>query len=402
MVAELGSSSLYAARFRECAARALLLPRRDPKRRTPLWQQRQRSAQLLAVAGRYEQFPITLEAMRECVQDVYDLPGLRELMSDVARPEGAGGRAGHARPIALRAQPAVRLRRDVPLRDRCAAGRASGRGAVAGLHAARRAAGLGGDPGTARPGGAGRDRGVAAAAGPGPARPRRRGRGGPAAFPRRPDHRGGRGPRGAARVAGRAGRGPPGDPGADRWRAALAGHRGRRPGARRARCRAAGRRAGNVHRAGARPAGRPGAALRPHARAVPGRRLRHPVRARRGGGGRRAGPAGRGGPAGARGAAPARARWMRRADRDRSRAWSTATPRCCAGCGGRRWPGCGPRSSRSSSAHWAGSCPAGRGCRRRPRAGGAAGCVGRRGRRTCWGWSSSWPGHRCRPARWSR
>ena len=83
VVGELGSSSLYAARFRECAARALLLPRRDPKRRTPLWQQRQRSAQLLAVAGRYEQFPITLEAMRECVQDVYDLPGLRELMSDV-------------------------------------------------------------------------------------------------------------------------------------------------------------------------------------------------------------------------------------------------------------------------------------------------------------------------------
>ncbi|WP_338051219.1 ATP-dependent helicase [Pseudonocardia acidicola] len=83
VVAELGGSSLFASRFRECAARALLLPRRDPKRRSPLWQQRQRSAQLLAVAGRYEQFPVTLEAMRECVQDVYDLPGLRELMSDV-------------------------------------------------------------------------------------------------------------------------------------------------------------------------------------------------------------------------------------------------------------------------------------------------------------------------------
>ena len=84
VVAELGGSATFAARFRECAARALLLPRRDPRRRTPLWQQRQRSAQLLAVAGRYEQFPITLEAMRECVQDVYDLPGLRELMSEVA------------------------------------------------------------------------------------------------------------------------------------------------------------------------------------------------------------------------------------------------------------------------------------------------------------------------------
>ncbi|MHA6793366.1 ATP-dependent helicase [Pseudonocardia bannensis] len=83
VVAELGNSSLFASRFRECAARALLLPRRDPKRRSPLWQQRQRSAQLLAVAGKYEQFPVTLEAMRECVQDVYDLPGLRDLMSEV-------------------------------------------------------------------------------------------------------------------------------------------------------------------------------------------------------------------------------------------------------------------------------------------------------------------------------
>jgi ATP-dependent helicase Lhr and Lhr-like helicase len=83
VVAELGGSSLYASRFRECAARSLLLPRRDPRRRTPLWQQRQRASQLLAVAGRYEQFPVTLEAMRECVQDVYDLPGLRELMADV-------------------------------------------------------------------------------------------------------------------------------------------------------------------------------------------------------------------------------------------------------------------------------------------------------------------------------
>ena len=83
VVAEVGGSALFASRFRECAARALLLPRRDPRRRTPLWQQRQRAAQLLAVAARYEQFPIVLEAMRECLQDVYDVPGLRELMSDV-------------------------------------------------------------------------------------------------------------------------------------------------------------------------------------------------------------------------------------------------------------------------------------------------------------------------------
>ncbi|MEO7195273.1 MAG: ATP-dependent helicase [Pseudonocardiaceae bacterium] len=80
---EVGASALFASRFRECAARSLLLPRRDPRRRTPLWQQRQRSAQLLRVASKYEQFPVVLEAMRECLQDVYDLPGLRELMSQV-------------------------------------------------------------------------------------------------------------------------------------------------------------------------------------------------------------------------------------------------------------------------------------------------------------------------------
>ena len=83
VIAEVSASALFASRFRECAARSLLLPRRDPGRRTPLWQQRQRSAQLLTVASKYEQFPVVLEAMRECLQDVYDLPGLCELMSEV-------------------------------------------------------------------------------------------------------------------------------------------------------------------------------------------------------------------------------------------------------------------------------------------------------------------------------
>ncbi|HWE90682.1 MAG TPA: ATP-dependent helicase [Pseudonocardiaceae bacterium] len=83
VVNEVGTSALFAARFRECAARSLLLPRRDPHRRMPLWQQRQRSAQLLSVASQYERFPVVLEAMRECLQDVYDVPGLRELMTDV-------------------------------------------------------------------------------------------------------------------------------------------------------------------------------------------------------------------------------------------------------------------------------------------------------------------------------
>ncbi|HQR28516.1 MAG TPA: DEAD/DEAH box helicase, partial [Nocardioides sp.] len=85
--AEVGGSALFAARFRECAARALLLPRRDPGRRSPLWQQRQRSAQLLEVAARYPSFPIVLEAVRECLQDVYDLPALTALMRRVERRE---------------------------------------------------------------------------------------------------------------------------------------------------------------------------------------------------------------------------------------------------------------------------------------------------------------------------
>ncbi|MCV2488412.1 ATP-dependent helicase [Geodermatophilus sp. YIM 151500] len=83
VTAEVGNSALFASRFRECAARALLLPRRDPRKRTPLWQQRQRAAQLLAVASDFASFPITLEAAREVLQDVYDVPGLVELMRDV-------------------------------------------------------------------------------------------------------------------------------------------------------------------------------------------------------------------------------------------------------------------------------------------------------------------------------
>ncbi|MFI7495786.1 DEAD/DEAH box helicase [Kocuria sp. M4R2S49] len=82
---EVGGSALFASRFRECAARALLLPRRDPGRRSPLWQQRQRSAQLLDVARKYPQFPIILETIRECLQDVYDLPALKELHRAVER-----------------------------------------------------------------------------------------------------------------------------------------------------------------------------------------------------------------------------------------------------------------------------------------------------------------------------
>ncbi|MGW2229521.1 ATP-dependent helicase [Streptomyces formicae] len=80
---QVGGSALFASRFRECAARALLLPRRSPGKRTPLWQQRQRAAQLLEVASEFGSFPIVLEAVRECLQDVFDVPGLTELMGDI-------------------------------------------------------------------------------------------------------------------------------------------------------------------------------------------------------------------------------------------------------------------------------------------------------------------------------
>ena len=80
---QIGGSALFAGRFRECAARALLLPRRRPGRRSPLWQQRQRSAHLLEVAARFPDFPIVLEAVRECLQDVFDMPALRGLLGDI-------------------------------------------------------------------------------------------------------------------------------------------------------------------------------------------------------------------------------------------------------------------------------------------------------------------------------
>ncbi len=85
VTANLGGSALFASRFRECAARALLLPRRHPGKRQALWQQRMRSAQLLEVASGFPTFPIVLEAVRECLQDVFDVPGLKDLMARIDR-----------------------------------------------------------------------------------------------------------------------------------------------------------------------------------------------------------------------------------------------------------------------------------------------------------------------------
>ncbi len=87
VVENVGGSALFASRFRENAARALLLPRRRPGTRTPLWQQRQRSADLLAVASRYGSFPILVETYRECLSDVFDLEALRDVLGAVERRE---------------------------------------------------------------------------------------------------------------------------------------------------------------------------------------------------------------------------------------------------------------------------------------------------------------------------
>jgi ATP-dependent Lhr-like helicase len=83
VVQALPQTAMFASTFRESAARALLLPRRRPGQRTPLWQQRQRSADLLAEASKYPDFPILLETTRECLQDVFDVPALREVMTDL-------------------------------------------------------------------------------------------------------------------------------------------------------------------------------------------------------------------------------------------------------------------------------------------------------------------------------
>src|SRR5262249_55857398 len=87
VVRSLGETSLFAARFRENAARALLLPRRHPGRRSPLWATRKRAADLLAVASRYGSFPLILETYRECLRDVFDLAGLTEILRQIKAGE---------------------------------------------------------------------------------------------------------------------------------------------------------------------------------------------------------------------------------------------------------------------------------------------------------------------------
>ena len=87
VVQEVGQTALFGARFRENAARALLIPRRRPGQRTPLWQQRLKAQSLLEVARPYGSFPIVLETYRECLQDVFDLPALRGILRGLSTRE---------------------------------------------------------------------------------------------------------------------------------------------------------------------------------------------------------------------------------------------------------------------------------------------------------------------------
>jgi ATP-dependent Lhr-like helicase len=83
VVRQLGATALFAAKFRENAARSLLLPKRRPGTRAPLWQQRKRAADLLAVASRYGSFPVLLETYRECLRDFFDMPALVSTLADI-------------------------------------------------------------------------------------------------------------------------------------------------------------------------------------------------------------------------------------------------------------------------------------------------------------------------------
>ncbi|MGC2299359.1 MAG: DEAD/DEAH box helicase, partial [Acidobacteriaceae bacterium] len=87
VVRQLSSTALFAAKFREASARALLLPRRRPQTRAPLWQQRKRASDLLAVASQYPSFPMVLEAYRECLRDTFDMPALVDVLRSIKDQE---------------------------------------------------------------------------------------------------------------------------------------------------------------------------------------------------------------------------------------------------------------------------------------------------------------------------
>ena len=124
VVRELGGSALFGARFRENAARSLLIPRAYPGKRTPLWQQRLKSQSLLEVAKDFPRFPVILETYRECLRDVLDLPALVELLRDLHSRKITLVEVETQIGVAVRLVPALRLRRHVHVRGRHAERRA--------------------------------------------------------------------------------------------------------------------------------------------------------------------------------------------------------------------------------------------------------------------------------------
>ena len=267
---EVGGSALFAARFRECAARALLLPRRDPGRRSPLWQQRQRAAQLLEVAAKYPSFPIVLEAVRECLQDVYDLPALVGLMKRLDRREVSvtdietQTPSPYARTLLFGYVAQFVYEGDSPIAERRAAALSLDQGLLAELLGRAELRELL-DPEVLAEVEAELQR----------LAPDRKAKDveGVADLLRL------LGPLTVEQVAARSVPGTdvgdclerarhraPGGPGPDGRRGALGGRRGRRPAARRARRAGAHRHPRRLHRAGRGPARRPGRPLRPHPR----------------------------------------------------------------------------------------------------------------------------------------
>ena len=375
---EIGGSALFAARFRECAARALLLPRRRPDRRQPLWQQRQRASQLLEVASQYPTFPIVLEAVRECVQDVFDVPGLVDLMRDIGSRKvtvvdvESSTPSPFAKSLLFGYVAQFLYEGDSPLAERRAAALALDPSLLAEL--------LGTSEGLAlrdlldaeqiarteaelqrlTPERAARDADdvldLLRSLGPLPvdgilARCREGTTGDD-----------------VEALAGRAARRPAGHRGAGRRRRPLVGHRRRLPAARRARRLAAARGAPGLPRAGAptRSATSSPATPAPTCRSTPPR-WRAPT------GWAPPSRTSCPGPAGRRRAGSSRASCCPPA----AAAPSSATPRCCACCAAARSPRCGPRSSRSPRSSCPASCRAGRAS--------AAGCAGA----TAWCASSS-------------
>ena len=341
VTAEVGGSALFAVPVpRVRRPRAAAAPARPAAGARPLWQQRQRSAQLLSVASEYGSFPIVLETMRECLQDVFDVPGLVALMRDVAAREvrvvevETPQPSPFARSLLFGYVAQFLYEGDSPLAERRAAALALD------SDAARRAARPGRAARAARP----RRRRASSSAScsgspPDAARARRRGRRRPAAAARAAHHRRGRCARGAdART---------GSPSWSSARRAIRGARRRRGalGRRRGRRRGCATRSASPLPVGvpeaflepvADPLGDLVAPLRPHPRPVHRRRRRGPVRARRRRRRRTRSPAGR--------RRPGR---RRRVPPRRQPAPSGATPRCCARCAAARSPRCARRSSRS-------------------------------------------------------